>query len=350
MKKASGIVSVALPFTAGTVAAALVSSPFCTALAGSALAAAAFILSLLLRQPRLPVALLFAALGAVCWSTSALSGSPRLPTFPRGADMLEKAIAAAGFPGENSGAIITALLTGRRNGLPRATVEAFRRSGASHILALSGLHLGIIYSLLRRLLSPIGNTPPARTLRSTATVSLCGAYALATGAGPSIVRALLFIIIGEIGRACSQRKTSPAGTFCTALTVQLALQPSLIASAGFQMSYLAMLGITALFPRLDAWYPQSGRPDPLRRTWRAAALSISCQLFTAPVAWWHFRTFPKYFLLTNLLSLPLAEAVIVTAVASLLLAAAGLCPPALISACGKLTVLLESCLETIASI
>ena len=225
----------------------------------------------------------------------------------------------------------------------------FRSSGAAHLLALSGLHLGVIYLILSRLLSPLGNSRAARALRSAVTVGLCGIYTLATGAGPSIVRAFLFISTGECAKLLRMRRITPAGTLSLALTVQLALRPGLISSAGFQMSYLAMLGIVALYPRLEAWYPPGSRHDPMRRIWKAAALSVSCQLFTAPVAWWHFRTFPRYFLMANLLGLPLTEAVIVTAVATLLLQAAGICPGALPRLCGTLVQALEFCLHAIST-
>lgn len=348
MKKASGIVSVSFPFAAGVAVAALLGRPFCTALAASAACAAALAAGVRTSRRGL-AALLFAALGALCWSTSALSPPPPPPRILSGAvDALALAIDSAGFPGEHSGAVITALLTGRRSGLPPDTVRAFRRSGSSHILALSGLHLGVIYLVLRRLLAPLGNSQPARIAKAVITISLSGIYALATGAGPSIVRAFLFITIGEISRIRSARRITPAGTLSMALTIQLTLRPDMVSSAGFQLSYLAMLGITLLYPALKDWYPGGRGPDPLRRIWTASVLSLSCQLFTAPAAWWHFRSLPKYFLLSNLLSLPLAEAIIVTSLLSLLLNAAGLCPPLLIKACGKLVSVLEFCLETIA--
>lgn len=347
MKKASPVIFLAVPFAAGVAAAAAVGRPLGTA-AGASLAAAALLAACALSRSKGFVAPLFAALGALCWSTSALAGPPPRPALLQGTmDALQGAINAAGFPGSHSSAIVTALLTGRRGQLPAATIKAFRVAGASHILALSGLHLGIIYAVLRRILSPLGNSRRASIARSTVTVLLCALYALATGAGPSIVRAFLFILIGETARAAGHRSNSPAGTFCIALTLQLAFAPELIASAGFQMSYLAMLGIIVLFPRMRDWYPPG--KGPVKRIWTAAALSISCQLFTAPAAWLHFHTFPKYFLMSNLIALPLAEAVIVTALAALLLTALGFCPPVLVKTCGSLVQLLEFSLETVAS-
>ena len=349
MKKASPIVTLTFPFVAGVAAAALISRPFWTALAASAAAAGLFAAGLS-RSLRVPVPL-FAALGALCWSTAALGGGPPpRPGALQGAmDALQAAIDGAGFPGAHSAAIVTALLTGRKGLLPRETVRAFRDAGASHILALSGLHLGIIYAVLKRLLSPLGNSPGASTLRSIVTVTVCALYALATGAGPSIIRAFLFILIGETARSVRHRSLSPDGTFCLALTVQLAAAPQLVASPGFQLSYLAMLGIITLFPPLRDCYPSSRKPAPLRRVWTAAALTLSCQIFTAPAAWWHFHTFPRHFLLANIIALPLVEAVIITALATLLLQAAGICPPVLVKACGSMVQLMEFCLDTIAS-
>ncbi|MBQ2543474.1 MAG: ComEC/Rec2 family competence protein, partial [Bacteroidales bacterium] len=197
-------------------------------------------------------------------------------------------------------------------------------------------------------LSPLGNSLPARIVKSVLTVGFSAFYAFATGASPSIIRALLFIVINEVGSLFPGRERTPLGTFCAALTIQLILRPAYIASAGFQLSYLAMTGITLVYPYMEKWYP--GRRGPLKRIWQCAALSISCQLFTAPVAWAHFHTFPKYFLITNLLAMPLTELIIPLAAGSLLLDAAGICPPVLIRACGIMVQCLEFCLETIASI
>ena len=295
------------------------------------------------------MALLFFCTGVFCWSSFSLC--PPLPSFKNvHAGAITEILDSIPFDGKHSGAIIKALLTGDRSSLPRATVSAFRRSGASHILALSGLHLGVIYVFIGKILSLLGNSRGARMLRGTLAVALCGVYTAVTGASASTVRAFLFILINETGRSLSGRARSPLGTFCTALTIQLAINPSLISSAGFQMSYLAMLGITVLYPALESWYPGSSGKDPLRAIWKSAAMSVSCQAFTAPAAWIHFHSFPPYFLITNLIALPLTELVIVLAAIAALLEFAGICPPVLAYTCGKLVQIMEFCLETIASL
>lgn len=350
MKKGPGIITLSFSFAAGVAAAELAGAPAAVAPAFSIASAMMLVFCALQKGScRIPLTLTFFILGAFCRCTEAVTGTPPpVNPFPWAMDSLCEAIAAAGFPGENSTAIITALLTGRRGGLPRGTVQAFRRSGASHILALSGLHLGIIYLFVRRLLSPLGNTPASRLVRSCITLAFCTFYTFVTGANPSTVRALLFIVVNEIGGAASGRRRSPAATLSIALMIQLAVHPSVIASAGFQLSYLAMLGIILIFPALSSWYP--GRKGILKSVWNAASLSTSCQLFTAPVAWLRFGTFPKYYLITNLLALPLTEGIIISALACLVLQAAGICPPVLVKACGEMVKLLEFCLETIASL
>ena len=349
MENRSGIISLSFPFAAGVTAAAIAAQPFHTAVSASTAAALLLIwCAASSKRSTVPLMLLFFCLGAVCWCNSALCPPPERH-FPSGPmDTLTRLLDGIPFEGEHSGAIIKALLTGRRDSLPRETVTAFRKSGAAHILALSGLHLGIIYVCIRRALSPVGNSPAARSVRSLVTIALCGLYAGATGASPSITRAFLFICINEIAGSLSARARSPIGTLCIALTLHLAGRPDQISSAGFQLSYLALLGITLLYPKLESWYPESGRRDPLRAIWKSAALSVSCQVFTAPVVWARFHSFPLFFLITNLIALPLAELTIITAVAAVVLEAVCGCPPALAWACGKLASTMEFCLDTIA--
>lgn len=352
-------------------------------------------------------AALYFCLGAWCWLTASLrcgggvplegiSGglmellaqlagrvfgtvSERPPLTERALTWLQGLIDGCGLRGEESAALLKALLTGQRKGLARATVGAFRSSSAAHILALSGLHLGVVYGVLTRILAVLGRSRPAMLIRSLTAVAACGFYCMMCGAGPSLVRAFLFICINEFARHSPGRHRDPIRVLCAALMIQLVVSPGVIASLGFQLSYLSIAGLFIIFPRLDTWYPtwlfDGSRPDGdcskrdddssrldddycrpdgdfsrrdddycgpqesesrkrlsgsilgkidiMRRIWSSVALSISCQLFTAPVVWFHFHTFPKYFLITNLIALPLTEVLIVTAVLTLCLSAFG---------------------------
>ena len=278
-----------------------------------------------------PILGLYLAGGAFCFLTahmgtvwSAGTMDPVTSAATSSADWIKQVIDGIPYRREETAGLVKALITGDRSGISRGTTEIFRSSGASHILALSGMHLGILYMLLLWTMVPLGNTPASKTVRCSATIAVTFFYSLATGFSPSIARAFLFIAINEIMKLCGRRK-SPVRVLATALFIQLALNPLVISSVGFQLSYLAMCGITLLHPRLSAWYPHSW-------IWQGASLSISCQIFTAPLVWIRFHSFPAYFLMTNLLAMPVTSAVMILSVLTTFLSAIGICPELLVIA------------------
>lgn len=363
MEGAGDIGVVSIPFAAGTAAAAalvpaVLSAGWLTQAAGLALALCAGIISAgtLLRWSRAALAALFLACGLFCGlSYSMIPVSEGWGPALRSVEGLRALITSIPFPHTDTADILTALLTGDRSGISRDVTSVFRDSGASHILALSGLHLGVIYILIRRMTWCMGQSHTARILRSALVTASCGFYALMTGAGPSIIRAWLFIVLREAGSLMPGRRLEGGRTLATALMLQLALTPTVITSLGFQLSYLAMCGIVILYPRMESWYPDDGpaafrKADPMRKIWSGAALSISCQAFTAPLVWITFHSFPKFFLITNLIALPLTSAVIVTSVAVTVLYAAGFCPVILTDAADALVQVLVHVLTIISSL
>lgn len=321
------------------------------------------------------ILLLFLTAGVFCAATSTLTSLGAVagkPLFAGLAADFRSMISSIPFPHEGTAPLVNALLTGDRSSLDSSVMNSFWDSGASHILALSGLHLGIIYGILLKVTSIFGKHPTVKAVRSLIIISLCGIYTLATGASPSLVRAFLFILVNETARL-THRSNNPLRVYCAALFIQTAINPQVISSTGFQLSYLAMAGIFLLYPALKKWYPQEEAAGDMliekgagltesdglegvmidkgccrasrcwtswmktivsaapRKIWDAAALTISCQVFTGPLAWWKFGTFPKYFLLTNLLSLPLTSAVMLLSVSTSVLFAIGICPDFLIS-------------------
>jgi len=222
-------------------------------------------------------------------------------------------IGAIPFKDSENNALMEALLLGRKGGLSASTVSAFRSAGAAHLLALSGMHLGIIYAFAGKALQLLlGNSFVMRRVRHIAIILLCLWYTMLCGAGDSLLRAWLFILLRETGLLLD--RPQPAGQiFCSALTLHLVLRPLAVESIGFQLSYLAMVGIVFVWPHVRDWLDS--------RIWQAASLSICCQLFTAPLTLLYFGTFPKYFLITNLLAAPLLSVVLVCCVLLLILGA-----------------------------
>ncbi|MBR6932526.1 MAG: ComEC/Rec2 family competence protein [Bacteroidales bacterium] len=301
----------------------------------------------------LPPCLCLFLCGALCFLTSSFAVPVREHPLRDLADtacgVLKERIDALPFRKSETAALLKALLTGDRSSLAKETVAVFRKAGASHLLALSGLHIGILYLLLGYVLAPVGHSPAARTGKSLLTVLLAWFYALMTGASPSILRATLFITIRETA-GLLHRKRDPLKVLSLALVLQLAFSPSAIRSVGFQLSYAAMLGIFLIHPWLSSFYPSAGkRPDPVRKIWEAASLSLSCQVTTAPIVWICFRSFPVYFLITNLIAIPLTTLLVGTSVALLLLSFAGICPDAAVRLTEGLADALLGALRVIAS-
>lgn len=265
---------------------------------------------------------------------------------------MEAAIDAIPFENEVTGQIIKALLTGERSGIPKEVTAAFRESGASHILALSGLHLGIIYGIMRSVLSFLGNSAAIKKIRSLLVIATCGFYTLATGAGASIVRAYLFIVIGEYASLRRLRLTLPI-ILMTAMTIQVFFSPASIRDVGFQLSYAAIAGIAFIFPWLKSFWPGDCRKDAAltkgaRRLWDSAAMSISCQITTGPIAYFYFRSFPMHFILTNMIAIPLTSLIIPAALLTLASSCLGWHPEMLLRTTEWLVTALSEALSIIA--
>ena len=266
------------------------------------------------------------------------------------ADNVRSMLDSIPFPSPRTSPLLKALLTGDKSGLDSHTVATFRDSGAAHILALSGLHLGFIYAILLKVTSLAGMSPRVRKVRSILIIAVSGFYTIATGASPSLVRAFLFIVINETARLL-HRHVPPVHVLCIALMIQLALTPAVISSLGFQMSYLAMAGIFLIYPHLKAWYlgRESGIDLP-RKIWNTAALTLSCQILTGPLAWLRFRTFPLYFLITNLFALPVTSLLMLLAICTTALTYIGLCPNLLVTATDSAASALLFIMEVIAGL
>ena len=353
MKEERDMLVLSLPFVAA-VAAGQILSPSHEAAFLAAAALFGMILYFWLRAPRSVayyIILMFCC-GLFCSFTGRLLSlsdvaEDGLPAFLRA--QLAGCVDGLSFKSGDTGAMVKALVLGDRSGLTPQLTQAFRASGAAHVLALSGLHLGIFYLCLSWILKPLGNSPTAKKIKSFTIMILAGAYVVLAGASASLVRALLFIVLRE-SAALLHRKISLLRILLAALTLQLIFSPGQIATPGFQLSYLAVAGIAILYPWLEGLYPKADndRFNIPRKIWQLCSLSISCQVFTTPVAWLQFGSLPKYFLLANLLIMPLATAFTAVSIFIVFLAPIGLCPGFLLSAADVFSNLMIQILTIIA--
>ena len=353
MKEERDIVYLSLPFTAAVAVGNLLSPSYGAAIASAAVLFIS-IAYFIERKPRSMAAYAFLmfACGMFCALTGglmALSSTTDANGFASSLRTeLSASVDALPFAGDGTAALVKALALGDKSSLAPEVTAAFRASGAAHILALSGLHLGIFYLCLSYLLAPLGRSPRVKKIKCVIIILLSAAYVIVAGASASLVRALIFIILRESAQLLC-RKISLLRILLAALMIQLIISPGEITSAGFQLSYLAVGGIAILYPWLEGFYPAGGRLDFVRKIWQLLALSISCQLFTAPVAWLRFHSFPKYFLLANLLAMPIAMLLTASAILIVVLAPLHLCPSFLLSVADFTSSLLTSILEIIST-
>ena len=262
-------------------------------------------------------------------------------------EALKSSIGNLPFKNIATNQIIEALITGERKGIPKETLDAFRKSGASHILALSGLHLGIIYGIISKLLTGLGHSANANRIRALITIITCGVYTAVTGGGASTTRAFLFILVGETARLCN-RKRSLVQLLIVSFFLQLLFSPDSIKDPGFQLSYAAIVGIAFILPWLKSLWPE-GKGGLMKWIWISAAMSIACQITTGPLAYLYFGTFPQHFILTNLLALPLTGLIIPASLITIALHSLGICPHVIMWATEAVVSLLTNILSVIST-
>ncbi len=213
-------------------------------------------------------------------------------------------------------AVISALLLGYREYLDEDLRREFAGAGAMHILCVSGLHVGIIYMVLGKLFSFLTRLRGGAVLKTFFIILCIWMYAAITGFSPSVLRASVMFTFVSAGQSF-QRPTNIYNTLAASAFVLVAANPAIIKHIGFQLSYLAVLSIVTLQPWFEKLLKVNNRL--LSKAWAIITVSMAAQLATGPLALHYFNQFPNYFLMTNLVVIPLASIVIYAALLSLLL-------------------------------
>lgn len=202
---------------------------------------------------------------------------------------------------DNTYSILSAMLLGDRSGIGPDEVNAFSASGLSHLLALSGTHVAVIVSLISLALFPL-TVARRNTPRYLLSILLLWVYVLLTGMNPSVVRASVMASVYLFGRVL-ERRSVPLNSLYLAALLILLFKPVELFMPGFQMSFAAVAGIIIFYPLINR---VDRRRNPLLyMLWSYPAVSVSAMILTGLVAAWYFHTFPLYFLLANLLVVPL---------------------------------------------
>lgn len=219
--------------------------------------------------------------------------------------------------GEREQAIAQALLLGIKDHLDNDIKKAYSSAGAMHVLAVSGLHVGIIYLILQMLFGSMRNKGKwGRRLFGLICVLSIWLYALITGMSPSVMRAAVMFSLVAISQV-SSREGNIYNTLGFAAFLLLLYDPYLIYSVGFQLSFIAVLGIVYLQPRIYRLFDFNS--TLLDKAWAITCVSIAAQLATFPLSAFYFHQFPTYFLVSNLVVIPAAFIMLITGISMLLL-------------------------------
>ncbi len=195
-------------------------------------------------------------------------------------------------------AVASALILGYKDDLGAELKHSYSSAGATHVLAVSGLHVGIIYLVLGFIFNYFDKDDKFRIAKTISLILALWAYATITGLSPSVLRAATMFSFVATG-SLFNRKTSIYNTLAASAFVLLMYNPYLIMEVGFQLSYLAVLGIVyfqnIIYQRIYV------KNKFLNYIWKITSVSIAAQLTTFPLGFLYFHQFPTYFLVSNLI-------------------------------------------------
>ena len=217
-------------------------------------------------------------------------------------------------------AVLQALTLGDKSEIEEDTKQSYVASGAMHILAVSGLHVGIIYMLLNfffRFLDKLKSKrfEYGKVLKAILILALLWSFALVSGMSPSVSRAATMFSFVIIGRAMKS-KVNIYNSLAASAFILLLLKPYLITEVGFQLSYSAVFAIVFFQPKIVSIFIIKNKI--IYYIWSLTAVSIAAQIGTAPISLFYFHIFPWYFMLTNIIVIPAAIIIIHTAAALLM--------------------------------
>ncbi len=253
---------------------------------------------------------------------------------------------SAHFGSEELG-IIQALLLGQRNDISEDTYNNYKNAGAVHILAVSGLHIGILLMLLQFLLHPLERLRHGKTLKLGLIVLMLWAYAFLAGMSASVVRAVtMFSFV-----AYALYLNRPSNTFnilaLSMFFILLAFDPNLLFHVGFQMSYAAVFAIVWIYPLLQKfWSPKNYM---VQKIWQLLSVSIAAQLGVLPISLYYFHQFPGLFFVSNLLVVPLMGLVLGLGILVIVLALIDALPFFVVSLYDHLIALLNAIVGRVAA-
>lgn len=223
-------------------------------------------------------------------------------------DNIQKIIQSSALSSQQKG-ILESLLLGYRSNVDIETQQEFRSAGITHLLCVSGLHVGIIAAILSAILwlLPLGRY--YRIAKGLLTIVGVWKFALFTGMAPSTIRASLMLSFLIIGKLISSR-TQSLNILAASALLLLIVRPGMLFEVGFQLSYSAVFGILLFYRPLNQLitFPHKGWYWKLQKSiWNLTVLSTVAQISCTPWILYYFHQFAPYFLIANITIIPFAS-------------------------------------------
>jgi competence protein ComEC len=242
--------------------------------------------------------------------------------------------------------VALALILGQRQEIASDIIQDYQFSGATHILSVSGLHVGFIMLIIGFVLKPIGNTRKGSFIKLLAILTSLFTFALISGLSPSVLRSVVMFSFLAIGNHL-RRSNNTYHTLLVSLFLILLFEPYFLFDVGFQLSYLALFFIIWLQPELkNIWKPKN---KIAMNIWNVLTVSFAAQIGTLPLCLYYFHQFPGLFFVTNIVIIPILSLVMIVGILVMILAVLNTVPQFLIQVLEKSIYLLNKVIHIVAS-
>ncbi|WP_319370234.1 ComEC/Rec2 family competence protein [uncultured Ilyobacter sp.] len=212
-----------------------------------------------------------------------------------------------------------AVIMGEKTGLSEEVKDMFSYTGTSHLIVISGLHIGVIIAIILMLSAKL---PFQREVRYFFAAVILTLYTAGVGLAPSVLRAYIMGMC-YIGGELFYEKTDPKKSLSVAFILSLLVNPVSTMELSFQMSFMAVIAIIFIYPKLVKKTESSLRPGFIKKVLLFAAMSVTIQIFLTPIFLVYFRTIPVFSFLVNLVAIPLGVIFVQVAFGALVLSIVG---------------------------
>ncbi len=241
-------------------------------------------------------------------------------------EKITKALIQYGFKNDEL-AVVNALLLGQRQNLTSELQQSYIGAGAIHILAISGLHIGIILLILTSFFKPMHYFKHGKLAASIIIISILWMYAIIAGLSPSVVRAVAMFTAIAIAMHVN-RPSSTYKTLVISMFFLLLFNPYYLFEVGFQLSYLAVFSIVWIQPKLyNLWKPKFWFLDKI---WQLLTVSTAAQIGVLPLSLFYFHQFPGLFFVSNLVIIPVLGIILTAGIAIIILSVLQIVPQFLV--------------------